>query len=316
MRKTAAALISLGLAALALTGCSSAPAFGGQACPTQPGSSALAGSVSVTGEFGTAPHVHVSTPTHVQSLSVNDLIEGTGTAVTAAHQPVVVDVALYSAKTGKKLVATDFSGDLSRVGDVDSWASQAKGIGEALQCATAGSRILVGIPRADVSQELAQGVALASDDSIVAVMDVLKVYLPHAEGALEYNDALGLPTVVRAPDGRPGIIIPDAKKPTTLVTQTLIRGDGAKIAKDDAVRVQFTAVNWDTRKVTNTTWDSQSTQLTSAMGEEFEKGLVGQTVGSQVLLVIPAVSGQSGSSDTQVVVIDILGIDAAATSGQ
>ena len=321
MRKTAAALITLGLAALALTGCAGGPSFAGNSCPTQTGAPDFASSVAVKGDFGAAPDVTVSTPTRASKLSVDDLIVGKGTAVTSAHQPLVVDIALYSAKTGRKLVATDFNGDLSRVGDVESWASQAKGIGAALQCATAGSRLLVGIPHAQVSDALAQGVNLAADDSVVAVMDVLKVYLPRAEGSLVYNDALGLPTVVRAPDGRPGIIVPDAKKPSSLVVQTLLHGDGTAITKGDAVRVQFTEVDWDTRKVLKTTWGEQSVRFTETdLGEVFDKGLVGKTVGSQVMIVVPAADGQASSADgsggTQVLVIDILGIDAPSSSGQ
>jgi hypothetical protein len=64
----------------------------------------------------------------------------------------------------------------------------------------------------------------------------------------------------------PGIIIPDAKKPTKQVVQTLIHGDGPKVKKTDGVRVQFTSVDWDTRKVVNSTWDSQSAVISGAAG--------------------------------------------------
>ncbi|MDQ4212850.1 FKBP-type peptidyl-prolyl cis-trans isomerase [Microbacterium sp. ASV81] len=322
MRKTAAALITLGLAALALTGCSGAPSFDGKGCPSS--SSRLTGSVTVTGAVGKAPTVTVDTPMHVQSTTVDVLTAGKGTRITAQHQPLVADVALYSGRTGKQLVATEFNGDTSRVGDVASWASQAKGIGTALQCATAGSRIIAGIPFGDLSSQLASGLNLTSGDSVVAVVDVLKVYLPHAEGSLEYNDALGLPTVVRAPDGRPGIIVPDAKKPTTLVAQTLIRGNGPKVKDTDTVRVQYTGVDWDTRKVFDSSWDKQSASFAlNQVIPGFAKGLTGKTVGSQVMLVVPPKDGYGaqgggsvGPNATLVFVVDILGIDAPAASGQ
>ncbi len=94
------------------------------------------------------------------------------------------------------------------------------------------------------------------------------------------------------------------------MTQTLIKGNGPKVKKTDVLRVQFTSVDWDTRKVLKSTWDSQSTAIS---GSELE----GQTVGSQVLLVIrPPGAGQSTGSDgngTQAIVVDILGVDSAAS---
>ncbi|MBS1905290.1 MAG: hypothetical protein JST33_01735 [Actinobacteria bacterium] len=302
MRKTAAALITLGLAALALAGCSASPSFAGQACPTQPTSSGLTNSVTVEGDFGKEPSVKLSLPTKVQKSSVDDLIVGKGTAITAKNQPFVADIALYDARTGEKIGATGFD-HTTAVADVNTLAAQSKQLGAALQCATAGSRLLVGFPAGTAAQ-----------GASVAVVDVRTVFLPHAEGSLEYNDALGLPTVVRAPDGRPGIIIPDAKKPTNQVTQTLIRGDGPVVKKTDGVRVQFTSVDWDTRKVVNSTWDSQSAVISGAAGIE------GQRVGSQVLLVIPpADASKSTGTDgngTQAIVVDILGIDNSSTTGQ
>lgn len=304
VRKTAAALITLSLAALALAGCSAGPTFGGQACPATPESSGLTNSVTVKGDFGTEPTVTIASPTKVRKVSVDELVVGTGTAISAKNQPIVVDIALYNAKTGQKIGATGFD-NTTAASDVNTLASQAKPLGDALQCATAGSRLLVGFPA-----------GTAAEDAAVAVLDVRTVFLPHAEGASQYNDALGLPTVVRAPDGRPGIIIPDAKKPAKQVVQTLIRGNGAKVKKTDGVRVQFTSVDWDTRKVVNSTWDSQSAVISGAAGVE------GQTVGSQVLLVIPPADASAGTGSdgngTQAIVVDILGIDnsSSSSSGQ
>ncbi len=313
MRKTAAALITLGLAALALAGCSSAPSFDGQACPA-PGPATLSDSVSVKGDFGTEPTVKVSTPMKVQKTTVDALIQGTGLAVTEKNQPLSIDFTLYDGTTGTQIGSTGFNGQGAQVLDLASLASQSKDFSAALQCATAGSRLLIGLPA-----------GAAAKDATVAVVDVHKVYLPHAEGALQYNDALGLPTVVRAPDGRPGVIIPDAKKPSDLVVQTLIKGDGTKVKATDTVRVQYTGVDWDSKTVFDSSWDKQAASLTlDQVIPGFGKGLTGQTVGSQVLLVVPPKDGygaQGGGAvkpnSTLVFVVDILGIDPpAATSGQ
>ncbi len=194
-------------------------------------------------------------------------------------------------------------------------ASQSKDFSAALQCATAGSRLLIGLPA-----------GTAAKGATVAVVDVAKVYLPHAEGSLQYNDALGLPTVVRAPDGRPGIIIPDAKKPTKLVTPDPDQGHRAKVKATDTVRVQYTGVDWDSKTVFDSSWDKQAASFPlDQVIPGFGKGLAGQTVGSQVLLVVPPKDGYGAQGSgavkpnaTLVFVVDILGIDppATATSGQ
>jgi peptidylprolyl isomerase len=48
----------------------------------------------------------------------------------------------------------------------------------------------------------------------------------------------------------------------------------------------------------------------------FDAALKGQTVGSQVMAIIPKSDGSSDAKDTQIAVIDILGIGPAATTQQ
>lgn len=323
VRKTAAALITLGLASVALAGCTSAPAFDGAAC-VAPSSGDLARVATVTGDLGTEPEVGLRTPMKESSLTVDKAIVGKGQAVSAGDQLLSIDVALYSGTTGERLVATEFNGDTTRLSNVNSWDSQVPGIAKALTCATEGSRLLAGIPADDLGAQTAQGLGVDKDETVFAVIDVLKVYLPHAEGALQYNDALGLPTVVRAPDGRPGIIVPDAKAPTELVAQTLIKGDGEKVTGDAPIRVHYTGVTWAERTVFDSTWGSNPTKFDLAQViPGFAEGLKGQTVGSQVLLVIPPEKGYGSQAQgaipadsTLVFVVDILGVDPDTGTGQ
>jgi len=158
----------------------------------------------------------------------------------------------------------------------------------------------------------------------VAVVDVRKVYLPKADGADQFNVGQGLPSVVRGPDGRPGIIVPDAAPPSELVVQTLKKGDGPTVTGDAPVRVHYTGVTWDDRAVFETTWDAepQSVDL-ETMIPGFAEALDGQTVGSQVLVVIPPDQGYGDQAQgpvpadsTLVFVVDILGIDQAPASDE
>lgn len=316
MRRSTAALTALALSVLALAGCSSAPAFDGESCEGA-FTGDFTGIVATDAGLGDAPDAVLRTPIKEQSEKVEQRIVGEGRAITAGDQVFVADIALYNGTDGEELVSTEFNGDLSRLSNVNSWSAQVPAVASALTCATGGSRLIAAFPAADLGEQASAGLAIDADDTVVAIIDVLKVYLPHAEGDLQYNDALGLPTVVRAPDGRPGIIVPDADAPTDLVVQTLIKGDGETVTGDDPVRVHYTGVLWDERTVFDSSWDSNPAQFDlSSVVEGFSEGLKGQTVGSQVLLVIPPEFGYGDSGQgsvpagaTLVFVVDILGVD-------
>ena len=172
-----------------------------------------------------------------------------------------------------------------------------------LPCATEGSRVLAVLTPEDFGPQNVEGFGLAKGEDIVAVIDVLDVMPSKASGALQFNDARGLPTVVRAPDGTPGIIIPDVAAPKEITTQTLIKGDGAKVKADDALITNVMGVSWDDKTVTTNTWGADAS--ISAVNDQ----LVGATVGSQVLIVTPA----NGTTPATAFVIDILGAVTAPT---
>ena len=147
-----------------------------------------------------------------------------------------------------------------------------------------------------------------------------RVYLAAANGAPQAGDRPGMPTVVLAPDGRPGVVIPDAAPPDELVVQVLKKGDGETVTGDAPVRIHYTGLTWADRTVFDSSWErgeSTSMELASVV-PGFAEALKGQTVGSQVLAVIPpdlaygdAGQGPVPGGATLVFVIDILGTDEA-----
>ena len=54
-----------------------------------------------------------------------------------------------------------------------------------------------------------------------------------------------MPTVVRAADGTPGIIVPDGTPPDEVVVEVLKKGDGEVVTGDAPVRVHYTGVTYD-----------------------------------------------------------------------
>ncbi len=272
--------------------------------------------ISVSGDSATKPTVDVHTPFHASSTQFADVTTGDGAVpVTTSKQLVVLDVSLTSATTGKTLVTTAYDGSDSTVLSVSQWAQSFPGFKKALQCATAGTRVAVALAPGGVDSQAAQSLGLGAKDSLVAVLDVRKVYLAAANGSLVYNSGWGLPAVVRAPNGRPGVVVPDGAAPQNLTVQLLKSGTGEKVTGKLPVRLHYTVVNWTDKSVASTTWDGDPKSVTlSTVSKGFQDAVKGQRVGSQVLAIIPKADGDQGATDTQIVVIDILGIDAAGVA--
>ncbi|GAA5027747.1 FKBP-type peptidyl-prolyl cis-trans isomerase [Microbacterium fluvii] len=319
MRKIPAAVAALALVSVGLVGCSAAS--GAEGCTRPSGTGTVLDNVSVEGEFGSAPSVDVYTPFRADETVAEDLITGEGTAITSESQLVVFELTLIDGATGTTLVQSTYSGDLSQPALLSQWTTLLPGFGDALECATEGSRVAIGLAPGDISADTVASLGLGEDDSALAVVDVRKVYLPHATGDLQFNTGNGLPSVVRAPDGRPGVVIPDGAAPEDLVVQTLIKGDGPEVTGDQPVRVHYTGVTWADKTVFDTTWDGTPASLTlDGVVEGMADALKGATVGSQLMIVIPPDLGygdqEQGSipaDSTLVFVVDILGLDQAAT---
>ncbi|MHC2998077.1 FKBP-type peptidyl-prolyl cis-trans isomerase [Microbacterium sp. HJ5] len=308
MRKIPAALAILGLATVGLAGCS----LPGSSDCTPPASDAeLLDVAAVSGPVEEAPEVELYTPYHATEGSSATVEQGDeGTAITRDDQQVVIDFTLLSGETGETLVATPYSGDLTNVLGMEQITQTFPTWSDALQCASAGSRVVVSMAPGDIEAEAAASIGLAEDESAVAVVDVRKVYLGAADGANQFNSGTGLPTVVRTPDGQPGLIIPSGTAPTDVVVQTLKKGDGEVVTGDVPVRVHVLGVSWDDQEIVKNTWDAQPEPIAIAGDPVLSEALVGQTVGSQVMVVVPAEAG--GTEQATVFVFDILGLDPAS----
>lgn len=312
MRRLPAVIAALGLVAVALVGCSASNAtVAGCPRPT-PASTAALDLVDVTGSPDAVANVTVRSPLRTDQTQWKDIVTGDGTTITGdPHQLVVFDVTLVSGETGLRTVATEYNGNLSTVTPVSQWATVFPGLTDALQCASEGSRVVVALAPSGIALQNASNIGIGDGESAVAVIDIRKVYLPAADGAPQFNDAHGLPTVVRAPDGRPGIIIPDATAPAQPVVQVIEKGDGAVVQPTDQVRAQVLSVDWDTGQVKDTTWDSAAAPIdlsSDQLAPAVRDALAGQTVGSQILLVTPP----ADKTGAVAYVFDIVGIDAPA----
>lgn len=306
MRRTPVILALTAVVVAGLAGCSSAPAA---SCEGN-GDTGLLDLVDVSGPVGDEPDVTVRAPFHVPTTRTALVDRPDGLALTEAGQLALVDVTVFSGDTGDSLVSTRYADDIAQVPSVNQLSATFPTLADDLRCATEGSRAVVALAPDDIPDDVAGQLSAGEDESLVLVVDVRKVYLAHADGADQFTESHGLPTVVRAPDGRPGIIVPDGEAPDDLVVQTIKRGDGPEVTEDSTARVHVTGVSWQTRNVTVSTWESGSPEQLSpgaSNAPAFATALVGATVGSQVLVVVPA--DDAAGADATAYVIDILGLD-------
>jgi len=318
VRRILAAAGALSLTVLALTACST-PSSASASCARELPSSTALDLVDVSDTaVGSEPRITLTAPVHVDDLAAEDRIVGDGRAITIDAQDVVFDLTVLDGTSGTPIAASGYTGDLSQVFPLDSWTATFPGLVDALDCATEGSRIVMALGPDEVTADTRARFGMSEDATTVVVLDLQKVYLAAADGAEQFNDRPGMPSVVLAPDGRPGIVVPDADAPTDLAVEVLKKGDGAEVTGDVPVRVHYTAVTWSNANVVDSTWDTGARPIEiDGMGPGLAEALRGQSVGSQILAVIPpdeagAAQGGAPADDTLVYVVDILGLDPAA----
>jgi peptidylprolyl isomerase len=277
--------------------------------------------VSVKGDAGAKPTVDVPKPFSVTKTGRRVITPGNG-AILAPGQRVTINYVGVNGTDGKEF---DTSFGKERATFTLDPAQIIKGLVEGLAGTTVGSRVLVAVPPKDgYGTQGAPAAGIGPTDTLVFLVDVASASTPlkRATGtAVAPKD--GLPRVKLDKSGKPTISVPKSAAPKKLVVQPLIQGKGAKVAKGQTITVHYTGVIWPGGKQFDSSWDRGS-PAGFAIGAGkviagWDQGLVGQNVGSQVLLVIPPDLGygaggnpQAGikGTDTLVFVVDIL--DAAA----
>jgi peptidylprolyl isomerase len=205
-------------------------------------------------------------------------------------------------------------------------ASLLPGIQSAVAGKKVGSRVLAIIPpKQGYGTSGNSQLGVTGSDTLVFVMDLIQKYSSgtvSASGTQVSGGGGDLPTVSAAKGSVPKVTIPKGvTPPTTLVSKTLIKGSGPVVTKGEYVVAQYTGVNWRTGQVFDSSWQ-RSLPYSFKIGATpsqvipgWDQGLVGQTVGSRVLLVVPPKDayGSAGQSqagikgtDTLVFVVDII----------
>lgn len=319
MRRFVSVVLAAGLLG-SLTACATAPTLNG-CTPTfvAGGSSTL---VTASGEFGAAPEAEFPTPLVAKKVQASVVTAGDGKVVEPGDA-TQVQVTIYDATTGTALISSDYTGRGLLISAIDGQPQ----FGGVAQCATVGSRVAAVGPAGELlgTNAITQNnLNVTESDDVVMVVDVVDAFLGRANGGDELAQA-GFPSVVLAPDGQPGLTIPGGDIPTDLMIARLKGGTGQTVQKGDTVVLNYTGVLWDTKKVFDSTWDrgAPAALLAEDLNDDdggvvpgFAKALIGQKVGSQVIVVIPPKFGYPAGSapttvpegSTMIFVFDVLGI--------
>ena len=240
----------------------------------------------------------------VSQTTVNVLEEGKGKALEDAV--VEVDMAMYTAKDGKSVPgldtftqggpqALDLSGDQILPGFI-----------KAIKGQKVGSSGVAVLPAKDMyGKEGFPDAGVGPNEDLILYFDVVDEAMTEAEGT-KVEPKEGLPEVEWKDDAPAKFTISgDAKKAGKKTeVQPLIKGDGETVKKGDTIDVTYTGATLKDGKVFDSSMKAGKAPVSFPIGEGgvipgWDKGLVGQKVGSRVLLVIPAKEAYGSEKEVQ-----------------
>jgi peptidylprolyl isomerase len=262
--------------------------------------------ITVKGGYTKAPTVNFPKPFNVAKTQTKVLERGSGNG-TAVKPDSIITIKLveYVGRDGGSVGADESTAIRPWTQSSEPYTfaltpdSTIRGIRAGLLGAKAGDTILFAIAPKDAYDPTGNGVTVSPGDSIVAVVNLLSVrdQLTKATGtkeaapasvpALQLN-AKGVPTGFKS-----GGAVP--KKVGALGVYPVIRGKGPQVRAGQNLTVEYLGEVYPDKKVFDQSW-SRKEPSSLKLGEGgvikgWDQGLVGQRVGSRVILVIPSKLG-------------------------
>lgn len=273
--------------------------------------------LKVAGVVGRQPTVTIPASAPSGKLKVETLRKGKGSAVTDGDL-VVANYVGYRWNGGDhKLVASSYEAGRPAV---FPYGRLVRGLNKALAGQRPGGRVLAVIPPGQGYGP--SGYApwqIGAGDSMVFVLDVLATYHngASAQGRPQPQNDAALPQVTAG--STPTMRIPSAAPPGRLQVKTIIQGGGPPVQAHQLVVFHDLGQIWRTGKVFESTRarGRPDSALAGAgqMIKGWDRAVVGQRVGSRVLVVIPPKDGYGSrghaasgirKNDTLAFVIDVL----------
>ncbi|MFB6867198.1 FKBP-type peptidyl-prolyl cis-trans isomerase [Agromyces sp. NPDC056389] len=272
----------------------------------------------MTGDFGEKPKVRFPTPLAPEETQCTEIIAGDGERLQEG-QVVLLGASIFNGTTGELVQSIGYDDDPA---SLPIGGNTLIAFTKGLSCAREGSRVVVVAPSEEAIKPADNPSGTEGGDSLVAVFDVQRAFPARADGAVRLSRD-GFPAVVLAPDGRPGITVPNADPFETTEVEVLKEGSGQVVESGDTVVVHYTGVTWaESDMLEDSTWPKGSPTIVTVTDGEggqmpagFSEAVIGQKVGSQVAVVVPPSAGFGDQGNATVppgatlfYVIDILGV--------
>jgi hypothetical protein len=266
--------------------------------------------------------VNFPTPLKTTGRELSVVIEGEG-APSIPGGSVDFDATAFLGTTGEFLDSTSYEprNPTRRVVDIDSTDFFSNVLG----CVKPGSTLVVTTTVEDLFGPIIETEDIKLTSTVIVVFDIRDTYEAKATGSPRLPQS-GMPTVVTTPEGVHGVSFPNQPAPTELRVSVLKQGDGPAVQEGDFVTTHFTGLTWNTQQIFVSSFgggaplslvaiDSSKSPDGQGVIPGIAQALIGQAVGSQVLVSIPPELGYpvgqapSGVPDraTLVYVFDILG---------
>lgn len=250
-----------------------------------------------------APGLDFTKPLAVTEPTVTVVSEGSGDRIKVGQLVEMVYVAV-DGNDGKTL-EDGYSSGPQPIEVNDELKTTNALIYNAIVGAKVGSHVALAAPGSASAAETASTPLIVF--KLISAKEAPKV-LEKPEGETVTPPA-GLPTVKENDQGVPEISIEGAKAPTALVAQDLIKGKGEEVKATDTVVVNYVLYSFKDKKQLESSFTSKPlTSPLSGLIKGWQEGLAGKTVGSRVLLSIPADKAYGAEKGDLVFVVDILGV--------
>jgi peptidylprolyl isomerase len=282
-------------------------------------SSAGAGleSVEISGEVGSDPEVTWDGELQADDIETEVVTEGDGDEVESGDS-VFAHIWIGNGFKQEKAYST-YDAQEPQLLTLDE-ASLSPLFLEGLEGQTIGSRVAI-----TASGETAFGEAgnsqldIGNKDGVLTVIDIVSGIEDGPEGA-DREPASWVPGLQGDDEAPTGFDFGGTPEPTdTLRSATLVEGEGATVEKGQTIAVDYLGQVYDGKQPFDESYTKQPASFPIGVGQVvqgWDQALVGQTVGSRVVLAIPPELGygktgneQAGISgtDTLYFVVDILG---------
>lgn len=241
---------------------------------------------------GESPSVKVEKDYTTEKTQTRVVAEGDGGEV-ATGDTVKINYIAINGRTGKEF-DNSFKNETPMTLTLNE-DTTLPGFQKGLVGQEVGSRVLVAVPAKEGASLLqsAESLGLKKDDTMVFLFDLISKVPTEASGTAE-----------KAPASLPKLTYDDKKQPAkftkTAKTKSdvdksgaavIIKGEGDKVAKGATVTVQYVGQKYPAGDVFDESWSSGPRTISLAEGSAigcWTKQLVGQTVGSRVILTCTA----------------------------